>query len=370
VPVIALQPEGRGRSAMNAVDLLVVALLAGAVVHGLALGAASQVISFAGLWGGLALAAGLAPHVRELGDDATAQMVLLIATLVVVPAATTSLARILGVRAWRAMQRARLGLIDAGAGAVLAGAATLLVCSLVAGVVARIPHPAVTSAIQQSVVLRAADAVLPPTSSLFARIGRLLDPLGFPEVFAGLEPDPPPDLPAPPDAVVRAALARARPSVVQITGDACGATQRGSGFIVGRGLVVRTRTSSPASRDPRSSTGAASRIERERSSSIRGWTLPSLTQRRSERPRSRSHPLWGEEPMEWSWAIRKAGRSVPMAQPCSPGATRWAVTFAVVVSPRARSTSCAPMLSQATRVDPWWMPQRHRCGVRPLCLEP
>lgn len=205
---------------MNTVDLLVLVLLTTAVVHGVRLGAAAQVISFAGLWGGLALAALLAPHARGLGDDPTTRIVLLIATLVATPALTTTAARVLGVRAWRAIQRARLGTVDAAAGAVLAAAATLLLCSLIAGVIARVPHPTVTTAIQHSKVLRTADRILPTTPAVFARIGRLLDPLGYPDVFAGLEPTPPADLPAPADPVVRAAVAKARPSVVQILGQA------------------------------------------------------------------------------------------------------------------------------------------------------
>lgn len=223
---------------MNAVDLLLLALLAAAIGHGLTLGAAAQVISFAGLWGGLAVAAVLAPHVRELGDDPTTRLALLVATLVVVPAGTTTAARVLGVRAWRAIQRARLGIVDAAAGAFLAATATLILCSLVASVIAKIPAPAVTTPIQQSTILRTADRVLPPAPAVFARIGRLLDPLGFPEVFAGLEPAPPADLPAPADPVVRAVVGKARPSVVQIRGEACGASQRGSGFVVRPGLVV------------------------------------------------------------------------------------------------------------------------------------
>lgn len=223
---------------MNTVDLLLLALLAAAVVHGLTLGAAAQVISFAGLWGGLALAAVLAPHVRELGDDPTTRLALLVATLIASPAVTTTAARVLGVKAWRAIQRARLGKVDAAAGALLAATATLVLSSLVASVIARVPDPTVATAIQQSEILRTADRVLPPTPALFARIGRLLDPLGFPDVFAGLEPAPPADLPPPADPVVRAAVARARPSVVQIRGEACGAGQRGSGFVVRPGLVV------------------------------------------------------------------------------------------------------------------------------------
>jgi len=223
---------------MNTVDLLLLALLAAAIVHGLTLGAAVQVISFSGLWGGLALAAVLGPHVRELGEDPTTRLALLVATLIAIPAVTTTAARVLGVRAWRAIQRARLGRVDAAAGALLAATAMLIVCSLIASVIARIPAPTVTTPIQQSRILRTADRFLPPAPAVFARVGRLLDPLGFPDVFAGLEPAPPADLPAPADPVVRAAVGRARPSVVQIRGEACGAGQRGSGFVVRPGLVV------------------------------------------------------------------------------------------------------------------------------------
>jgi hypothetical protein len=61
---------------MNLVDLVIVLLVAAAALHGLYLGAAIQVASFAGLGAGLALGAALAPTVSRLANDTGTRVVL------------------------------------------------------------------------------------------------------------------------------------------------------------------------------------------------------------------------------------------------------------------------------------------------------
>jgi S1-C subfamily serine protease len=73
---------------------------------------------------------------------------------------------------------------------------------------------------------------------VFSRISRLLDPLGFPDVFAQLEPSPPGRLGPPSGTAVAAAVAHARQSVVKIEGAGCGGLLEGSGFVVRSGLFV------------------------------------------------------------------------------------------------------------------------------------
>jgi S1-C subfamily serine protease len=121
---------------------------------------------------------------------------------------------------------------------VVAAVATLLAVWLVASIAARIPAPGITAEIQRSAILRALDDHLPAAPKLFSRLGRLLDPLGFPDVFAQFEPTPSPSLPLPGDAVVRAAVAAAGASTVKIEGRGCGGISDGSGFVAAPDLVV------------------------------------------------------------------------------------------------------------------------------------
>jgi S1-C subfamily serine protease len=223
---------------VNAVDAVVVLLAVGAATHGLYVGAVVQVLSFLGFAAGLGLSAVLAPHVAGLGGSPLARGLLTMATLVVVTALVTGLARSVGVRVWERVRQSPLGRLDAVGGAALGVAGALLAVWLVAGVVARLPYPSFTDAVQHSAILRALDAQLPSQPRVLARVGRLLNPLGFPDVFAQFEPNPAPSLPFPADAAVRAAVAAAAPSTLKIEGFACGDIQEGSGFVVAPGMVA------------------------------------------------------------------------------------------------------------------------------------
>src|SRR5207302_9815924 len=119
-------------------------LVAGAAAGGLSLAALTQVASFAGLWGGLALGAALAPTVSGTATSPVARSLLAVATVLVVTAVVTGVARTLGARAWHRVRRSSLRRFDAAAGAVVGGAATLLVVWLVASMAARLPAPGLT----------------------------------------------------------------------------------------------------------------------------------------------------------------------------------------------------------------------------------
>jgi S1-C subfamily serine protease len=197
-----------------------------------------QVSSFVGLWAGLALGATLAPLVSRLGGGSFSRALLALGTLVVVTLLVSGLARTAGVRVWARIRRGRLGRLDAVAGAVVGGVATLLVVWLLASMAARLPAPSLTDEIQHSRILRALDDRLPAPPRIFARLGRLFDPLGFPDVFAQFEPNPEPSLPLPADPVVRAAVAAAGQSTLKIEGFGCGGIQEGSGIVVAADLVL------------------------------------------------------------------------------------------------------------------------------------
>src|SRR5438874_11521299 len=83
---------------MTVVDLFVLALVAAAIVHGIRLGAAVQVASFAGFWGGLALGAELAPQVSRLATGPGGRLALGLITLFAVPAILSTVGRSLAVR--------------------------------------------------------------------------------------------------------------------------------------------------------------------------------------------------------------------------------------------------------------------------------
>ena len=203
---------------MNIVDLLLVVMIAAAVLDGLYVGAAVQLATFAGLWGGLAAGAAFAPVVTRWATSPGTKIFLAVITVFGTATVLSAVGRAVGVRIWQAEARLRLRPLDAALGAVISGGASVVAAWLVAAMLSTVPAPAVSRAVQQSKVLRAVDEAMPPAPTVFARIDRLLDPLGFPQVFAGLEPRPAGRVPLPYDSTVRAAAERAQASTVRIEG--------------------------------------------------------------------------------------------------------------------------------------------------------
>ena len=223
---------------MTIVDLVVILLVAAALIHGLRVGAAVQIASFAGLWGGLALGAALAPVFSRLASGAGAKAIVALVTVFGAAGILSAAGRTISAHLILRARNETVRTADAGLGSIVGGAATLLAAWLVASMLATLPLPNVTTLIQRSAILRAMNNALPPAPSIFSRIQRMLDPAGFPNVFAEFEPPSASPLPLPSDPAIRAAVARAAPSTVKVVGTACGEIITGSGFVIAPDTVV------------------------------------------------------------------------------------------------------------------------------------
>ena len=223
---------------MNILDLVVVGLVVGALVMGARTGAAVQVLSFAGFWVGLLAGSAVAPAVARLFSSTVLKVTAGLVTPFLVAGIVAVLGGRVGQQAAELLDRVGWRRVDAAAGSVFSGAAVLLSLWLAGIMLASGPWPAAARAIRGSVVLRALDRNLPSPPSVLARMQRVLNPSGFPSVFAGLEPDLGSPVALPDDAVVRSAVAKAGASTVRIVGIGCGGVVDGSGFVAGPGLVV------------------------------------------------------------------------------------------------------------------------------------
>ncbi|MDP8961548.1 MAG: CvpA family protein, partial [Actinomycetota bacterium] len=223
---------------MNLVDILFVVIVIAAAIHGLWLGAAIQVLSFGGVIGGLALGSAIAPVVARLTPDQVTRLFVSLAVVFLTASVLGAIGRQIGVRLWGALRTLRLAGLDAASGAVVAVVATLVSGWLVASMLAAGPVRELAVPIHQSVILRTVDEVMPPAPSVFARVQALIGLGNLPHAFVGLEPQPTGPLPAPPEPVVRAAVARAADATVKITGTGCGGISEGSGFVAAPGLVI------------------------------------------------------------------------------------------------------------------------------------
>ncbi|MGC8499335.1 MAG: MarP family serine protease [Acidimicrobiales bacterium] len=171
---------------MTWVDVVILVLVALAAVRGSLGGLARQVGQLAGLVGGLLagadVAAGLSGHVTT----GHLRPLVALGLVVVIMLVGASLGAWLGSLVHRALQMARLGLLDRIGGAVVGGAGMLIVLWLIAGLLAPVAWGSVSSAIQGSLVLRAVDTVAPPVPAVEARVQAILRSADLPNVFAAL----------------------------------------------------------------------------------------------------------------------------------------------------------------------------------------
>ena len=223
---------------MNWVDYVLLGFVALSGIHGLRLGAVTQVLSFGGFWLGLFVGALVAPSLAGIVHGATAKAVVALVMWLGVAAVFGGVGRLLGVRSSQFLHRLRLGPVDAAFGVAVAVVATLLATWLVASLLSDSRYPSLARAVQQSRIVRALDQVLPPIPTVFTGVQRFLAQNGFPVVFTGLPPEVAGPVSLPSDAAERAAVVRAESSTVQIMGTGCGVIQEGSGFVVAPGLVV------------------------------------------------------------------------------------------------------------------------------------
>lgn len=225
-------------TAVTALDLLLLAMLVVAAYSGYRRGFLMQLVTYAGLGAGLIIGTLLAPVIGRWADDPAEQAGLVLGTILVLGglgnAIGWSIGRLLRAKA----QETSLRRADSIGGSAMSVTAGLLVIwflaqSLIAG-----PSPTLSREIRGSAVVRTLDAVLPPPPSLVRETRRFLTSLGFPDVFAGLPPAPAGRVPGATPADVRAAVAAAGDSTVQVVGQACDRIQEGSGFVVASGYVV------------------------------------------------------------------------------------------------------------------------------------
>lgn len=223
---------------MNYVDLFILILVLVSLGEGVRKGGAVQIFSYAGLALGLVIGAAFAPRAAKFADDPIMRTVVSTVVLFGTSMLVGAIGRIFGSRIAGHLVRARLGPLDATAGAGVSIVSTLLVVWLMAAMLANVPIEEVSQGIQGSRVVHALNRTLPPTPGIFSRMRQILAAAGFPQVFAGLEPPPNGDVALPDNRLLQSAVVAAGASTVKIVGTGCGGTLNGSGFVVAPGYVM------------------------------------------------------------------------------------------------------------------------------------
>ncbi len=223
---------------MDAVDIILLVLIVISLVHGIRRGALVQVLSFGGLLAGLVIGSFIAPPIASIVPQGAVRSIAVLVVLFLSAALLGAAGRYAGMRVVPFVRKLGLRPVDSLLGAAVAVMATLLVAWLLSGLLITNRFPALSREVQGSVILQQMDRVLPPTPSWFSRLSSLIDPKGFPSVFANLIPETALPVKVAGFAQVASAVAADSGSVVKVEGVGCGQIQEGSGFVVAPGLVL------------------------------------------------------------------------------------------------------------------------------------
>jgi S1-C subfamily serine protease len=220
------------------IDIIIVILLILYIMRGASVGFSRQFFSFVGFWGGLLAAALLVPFVIGYGQSAFTKLLLAGGVVLIISGSLGALGEYLGARLSGLVARFNIQPVDKGLGGVFGAGMVGLGTWLLAAMLMNVPSVTLSTEIQTSKLVRAIDSFLPPAPGAIARIQRLIDPNGFPQVFLGPEPLPGTNLGAATQAEVDQAIAADRASMVKIEGIGCGGEVFGSGFAIGGNYFV------------------------------------------------------------------------------------------------------------------------------------
>jgi S1-C subfamily serine protease len=222
------------------VDVVIALLFFSALLRGRELGFVRQILSAIGFFGGLFLGAAIGPHVVDLAHSQLSRALLTLVITLGSAIVLLSLGEYIGIVLKHKLERYQhlLNSADAVLGAVAGTASLLLTVWLIAPVLVRLPFPALQNAVRQSTIVSYLDTTLPTIPNVMAGLGHLINPNGFPEVFTGIEPTPPANVPLPNLGTMEAAVKKDEASVVKIEGEGCGGVVEGSGFVAGKGFVT------------------------------------------------------------------------------------------------------------------------------------
>jgi S1-C subfamily serine protease len=221
-------------------DLILLVLIAAFAVAGYRQGFIIGILSLAGFIGGAAAGAVIAPGIsRAIAHTASTQAIIAIAVVFMSAVLGMLLASGIGVAVRSRVTGGPATFLDSVGGAIVNVISVLLVAWLLGSIVAGARFPSVFKQVNNSVVLRTVDRLMPRAVvdlTLFPPLRGLISGNGlYSPVFSALGAENSVDLPAPNPAVLHSsARAYIERSVVKIEGVApsCSLKIEGSGFVI------------------------------------------------------------------------------------------------------------------------------------------
>jgi S1-C subfamily serine protease len=224
------------------IDIVFGLLIVGYAISGFRQGLAVGMLSLGGFVLGAVLAMKLVPPLADGLQPGLQRSFVVLAAVLLFAWLGQLGGALLGGRLRERLTLPSIQIVDQLLGAVAGVVAVALVLWFVGGALRLGPSPALSRAVGQSRLLAAINAVIPqPVATVAQSFRAAVASSSFPQVFAGVAPEDIVPVPSPnPQAMPAAVLARAKRSIVKVSGDAqaCNRSVEGSGAVIGQHHVV------------------------------------------------------------------------------------------------------------------------------------
>ncbi|HEY7223008.1 MAG TPA: MarP family serine protease [Micromonosporaceae bacterium] len=219
----------------SVVDLVLIALIILFGINGYRQGFLVGALSFVGFFGGALVGLQIAPWVVGSMTGAFARVLVSLSLVFGLALLGQSAAAWAGGRLRGAISNEHGQRADDIGGVVVSVLALLMVSWMVAVPLASSPLPGLSRSVRNSAILHVIDGLVPdPARALYSRLQDTIAGGDFPKVFGDLTPTESRQVPEPDPALLKlAAVEKAHPSVVKVTGTAPSCRRRieGSGFV-------------------------------------------------------------------------------------------------------------------------------------------
>lgn len=223
---------------MDLLDVVIVALVLGALASGWRRGLTWVGLSLLGLVAGVLVGAAIAPPLADaLGaHDRPHEAFIATGIFLTAVALIQGVGTAVGYQVRIITLRTELAGIDSGLGAALAAMGVLAGAWYLGLTFANSPFPSLDRQIRNSAILRALDAIAPRPPAFLGALGQLLNGTTFPNPFAGLAPVNLAPVEVPPDANTPGILSAAS-TVAKVLSTGCG-VEAGSSWPVAPDYLV------------------------------------------------------------------------------------------------------------------------------------
>ncbi len=223
---------------MNILDAVLIFILISQAVRWAQYGFSRGFFPLIGYWLGLILGALLTPLTIGLLDSSLAKLIVALLLIFGLSYIFGFYGQTIGQHVFHTINKARLYWVDKVFGAAFSVCMSVVIIWLVSSILSGIPFQNINNLLQRSTVVSAINDIFPAAPSSLTRVGGLINPNNFPQVFLGPEPQQIQPVDPPSTLEIGQALQAVGRSTVRIESFGCGGQITGSGFVAGQNLVV------------------------------------------------------------------------------------------------------------------------------------